>query len=154
MGSALRNHVGSAFTARALTGLGLGAQLTEFRSPELRHSGSGARRVYGVAGTGSREVSTRRRRRSSRPGSGTAGRSATPGLLGDPVTARRELAAGPGGTEAASGFLGYLALFPGMRTQSELDGSGDAWTVQHRGFRYGKPLLGFHIENRVEEYTM
>ncbi|WP_405429650.1 hypothetical protein [Streptomyces anulatus] len=32
-------------------------------------------------------------------------------LLGDPVNAWRELAAGPGGTEAASDFLGFLALF-------------------------------------------
>nr|WP_258404872.1 hypothetical protein [Streptomyces sp. F12] len=37
------------------------------------------------------------------------------GLLGDPVAAWRELAAGPGGTEAASAFLGYLALVTSMR---------------------------------------
>ncbi|MEV5383009.1 hypothetical protein [Streptomyces sp. NPDC052721] len=36
-------------------------------------------------------------------------------LLGDPVAAWRELAAGPGGAEAASAFLGYLALFTAMR---------------------------------------
>ncbi|MEU4077729.1 hypothetical protein [Streptomyces venezuelae] len=35
-------------------------------------------------------------------------------LLGEPVAAWRELAAGPGGAEAASGFLGYLALFTSM----------------------------------------
>ncbi|WP_247701350.1 hypothetical protein [Streptomyces sp. RM72] len=35
-------------------------------------------------------------------------------LLGDPTAAWRELAAGPGGAEAASGFLGYLALFTSM----------------------------------------
>ncbi|MFF8994501.1 hypothetical protein ACF09H_32175 [Streptomyces sp. NPDC014983] len=36
-------------------------------------------------------------------------------LLGEPVSAWRELAAGPGGAEAASGFLGYLALVTSMR---------------------------------------
>ncbi|MFD7859038.1 hypothetical protein ACFV6B_32855 [Streptomyces microflavus] len=35
-------------------------------------------------------------------------------LLGDPANAWRELAAGPGGTQAASDFLGFLALFAGM----------------------------------------
>ncbi|MFK0142464.1 hypothetical protein [Streptomyces murinus] len=37
------------------------------------------------------------------------------GLLGEPRAAWRELAAGPGGAEAASGFLMYLALFTSMR---------------------------------------
>lgn len=37
------------------------------------------------------------------------------GLLGEPVAAWRELAAGPGGAEAASGFLGHLALITGVR---------------------------------------
>ena len=37
------------------------------------------------------------------------------GLLGDPVAVWRELAAGPGGAEAASGFLGYLAFVTSMR---------------------------------------
>ncbi|MEV7157266.1 hypothetical protein AB0N77_22005 [Streptomyces misionensis] len=36
-------------------------------------------------------------------------------LLGEPVAAWRELAAGPGGAAAASGFLGYLAFFTSMR---------------------------------------
>ncbi|WP_225827099.1 hypothetical protein [Streptomyces naphthomycinicus] len=36
------------------------------------------------------------------------------GLLGDPTAAWRELAAGPGGAEVASGFLGYLAFFTSM----------------------------------------
>ncbi|WP_311315074.1 hypothetical protein [Streptomyces naphthomycinicus] len=35
------------------------------------------------------------------------------GLLGDPTAAWRELAAGPGGAEAASDFLEYLAFFTG-----------------------------------------
>ncbi|MFB6904871.1 hypothetical protein ACFCWB_11460 [Streptomyces bacillaris] len=35
-------------------------------------------------------------------------------LLGDSANAWRELAAGPGGTQAASDFLGFLALFTGM----------------------------------------
>ncbi|MER8120662.1 hypothetical protein [Streptomyces sp. NPDC094031] len=37
------------------------------------------------------------------------------GLLGEPVAAWRELAAGLGGAEAASGFLGHLALATSMR---------------------------------------
>ncbi|MFE1199945.1 hypothetical protein ACFW6E_45905 [Streptomyces olivaceoviridis] len=36
-------------------------------------------------------------------------------LLGDPVATWRALAAGPGGAETASAFLGYLALFTAMR---------------------------------------
>ncbi|MFJ3229187.1 hypothetical protein ACIPJS_38365 [Streptomyces sp. NPDC086783] len=46
-------------------------------------------------------------------------------LLGDPTAAWRELAAGPGGAEAASGFLGYLALFtvmsPADRTAADTE---------------------------------
>ncbi|MFJ4932128.1 hypothetical protein [Streptomyces sp. NPDC088736] len=37
------------------------------------------------------------------------------GLLGEPMAAWQELAAGPGGAEATSDFLGYLALFTSMR---------------------------------------
>ncbi|MFJ4700472.1 hypothetical protein ACIP5N_22165 [Streptomyces sp. NPDC088768] len=46
-------------------------------------------------------------------------------LLGDPTAAWRELAAGPGGAEAASGFLRYLALFtvmsPADRTTADTE---------------------------------
>ncbi|MFJ2218177.1 hypothetical protein ACIQVO_38250 [Streptomyces sp. NPDC101062] len=47
------------------------------------------------------------------------------GLLGEPASAWRELAAGPGGAEAASGFLGYLALVtlvgPAGRTAADTE---------------------------------
>ncbi|GHB14911.1 hypothetical protein GCM10010330_80600 [Streptomyces tendae] len=53
------------------------------------------------------------------------------GLLGDPVTAWRALAAGPGGAEAASAFLPYLALFTGMRPvdRTALDTEQVWWTA-------------------------
>ncbi|MET8771671.1 hypothetical protein [Streptomyces sp. NPDC004658] len=52
-------------------------------------------------------------------------------LLGDPTAAWRELAAGPGGTEAASGFLGYLAFFTSMRPvdRTSVDTERVWWTA-------------------------
>ncbi|MEU5144690.1 hypothetical protein [Streptomyces sp. NPDC021139] len=53
------------------------------------------------------------------------------GLLGDPVTAWRALAAGPGGSEVASASLGFLALFTGMRPvdRTALDTEQVRWTA-------------------------
>lgn len=62
------------------------------------------------------------------------------GLLGDPVTAWRALAADPGGAEAASAFLGYLALFTGMRPvdRTALDTEQVWWTAAlHAGMPPG-----------------
>ncbi|MFC8704904.1 hypothetical protein ACFUIV_22335 [Streptomyces anulatus] len=52
-------------------------------------------------------------------------------LLGDPTAAWRELAAGPDGAEAASGFLGYLALFTSMRPldRTSVDTGRIWWTA-------------------------
>ncbi|MEV5177973.1 hypothetical protein AB0L10_44875, partial [Streptomyces flaveolus] len=52
-------------------------------------------------------------------------------LLGDPVAAWRELAAGPGGSEAASAFLAYVALFTAMRPvdRTSLDTEQVWWTA-------------------------
>ncbi|MEO3978966.1 hypothetical protein [Streptomyces sp. CAU 1734] len=53
------------------------------------------------------------------------------GLLGHPADAWRELAAGPGGAEAASGFLGYLALVTSMRpaVRTAVDTERVWWTA-------------------------
>ncbi|WP_240679442.1 hypothetical protein [Streptomyces sp. B29(2018)] len=52
-------------------------------------------------------------------------------LLGDPTDAWRELATGPDGAEAASGFLGYLALFTSMRPldRTSVDTEQIWWTA-------------------------
>ncbi|MEU5137020.1 hypothetical protein [Streptomyces californicus] len=52
-------------------------------------------------------------------------------LLGDPTSAWRELAAGPDGAEAASGFLGYLALFTSLRPvcRTSVDTEQIWWTA-------------------------
>ncbi|MFE1190200.1 hypothetical protein [[Kitasatospora] papulosa] len=52
-------------------------------------------------------------------------------LLGDPTAAWRELAAGPDGAGAASGFLGYLALFTSMRPvgRTSVDTEQIWWTA-------------------------
>ncbi|MFE2046780.1 hypothetical protein ACFXAZ_38875 [Streptomyces sp. NPDC059477] len=53
------------------------------------------------------------------------------GLLGHPADAWRELAAGPGGAEAASGFLEYLALVTSMRptARTAVDTERVWWTA-------------------------
>ncbi|MER6685458.1 hypothetical protein [Streptomyces olivaceoviridis] len=52
-------------------------------------------------------------------------------LLGDPVATWRELAAGPGGAETASAFLGHLALFTAMRPvdRTAVDSEQVWWTA-------------------------
>ncbi|MFJ6438711.1 hypothetical protein [Streptomyces sp. NPDC091416] len=52
-------------------------------------------------------------------------------LLGDPTAAWRELATGPDGAEAASGFLGYLALFTSLRPagRTSVDTEQIWWTA-------------------------
>ncbi|MHC3534181.1 hypothetical protein ACLQ2M_40250 [Streptomyces sp. DT7] len=52
-------------------------------------------------------------------------------LFGDPTAAWRELATGPDGAEAASGFLGYLALFTSMRPvdRTSVDTEQIWWTA-------------------------
>ncbi|MET8608906.1 hypothetical protein ABZV92_35780 [Streptomyces rubiginosohelvolus] len=52
-------------------------------------------------------------------------------LLGDPTDAWRELATGPDGAEAASGFLGYLALFTSLRPvcRTSVDTEQIWWTA-------------------------
>ncbi|MGW2101554.1 hypothetical protein ACWCPX_28420 [Streptomyces olivaceoviridis] len=52
-------------------------------------------------------------------------------LLGDPVATWRALAAGPGGAETASAFLGHLALFTAMRPvdRTSLDTEQVWWTA-------------------------
>lgn len=52
-------------------------------------------------------------------------------LLGDPTAAWRELAAGPDGAEAASGFLGYLALSTSLRPldRTSVDTEQIWWTA-------------------------
>lgn len=52
-------------------------------------------------------------------------------LLGDPKAAWRELATGPDGAEAASGFLGYLALSTSMRPldRTSVDTEQIWWTA-------------------------
>ncbi|MFI1530673.1 hypothetical protein [Streptomyces griseus] len=52
-------------------------------------------------------------------------------LLGDPAAAWRELATGPDGAKAASGFLGYLALFTSLRPvcRTSVDTEQIWWTA-------------------------